>query len=242
MLQARYPLPIDVDVLYDDESHTYGLRSCPGKPFKSVTAVAGMRMPPFDAAAVSSKLAASGRGAYAGKSAKEIRESWSKLAALGTALHADVETYYNGGPQPNHNGFIDAASVLKIGLNLNPWRSELRMASATTGIAGTSDMIFTTNGEPPKNGVTIVDWKRTDKAPEWCRYDTCRRELSHLPAGKFWKFAVQLNLYALLLWDTCQIPTVKMLFVLLHPNGNEYNILKVPQMPEIAAVYRRARK
>lgn len=239
MLQRKHPLSIDSDILYDDESHAYGLRRFPGKRFESVTSVAASRMPPFNGAVISAKLAESGRGKYRGKTASEIRGMWAELATLGTALHARVETFYNGGLAPAHDGFNRAAAVLKEVLGLRPWRSELRMASAKTAMAGTADMVFTSAGKGPEDGVTIVDWKRTDTAPADSRYETCLKELSHLPGGKFWKFAVQLNLYAQLLWDTCQVPTVKMLLVLLHPSGIGYDILRVPHMPEVEAIYRR---
>ena len=236
MLKQLNPLEIDKIVLYDDVSHSYGLRTFPGKQFKSVTAIAATRMPPFDKTVISAKLAASSKGKYAGKSAQEIRKLWADLASLGTALHANIEAYYNGGAMPDHLGFRRAAAVLKDVLLLRPYRTELQMAAAN-GVAGTADMIFTTLGKLPQDGITIVDWKRTDEAPVDCRYDKCRRELQHLPAGKFWKFALQVNLYAHLLWDTCRLPTIRMLLVLLHPNGSGYDILNVPLMPEARTIY-----
>ena len=138
---------------------------------------------------------------------------------------------------PGHTGFCRASALLRHVMRLEPWRSELRMASAN-GLAGTADMIFKQAGKPTSEGVVIVDWKRTAEAPQDSKYDHCRKELSHLPAGKFWKYATQLNLYAHLLWDTCRVPTVQMLLVLLHPNGSQYDVLLVPEMPEVAAIYR----
>ena len=242
MLQAQNPLAIDDDILYDDATHSYGLRSKPGQRFRSVTEIASSRMPPFDSAVISAKLAASGRGKYKGKTAEEIQQSWKQLAALGTALHAEIEAFYNGGPEPAHSGFSCAAKVLRDDMGLEPWRAELKMASAATSVAGTADMILKTKGASVADGVTMVDWKRTSEAPEHSKYDACRMELSHVPGGKFWKFAVQLNFYAELLWDTCGVPTTQMLVVLLHPNGKEHRILRVPRMPEVHAMYHRLAK
>ena len=90
-----------------------------------------------------------------------------------------------------------------------------------------------------QRGVTIVDWKRTAEAPDQCRYDNCRGTMSHLPAGKFWKYAAQLNMYKHLLWDSCHIYTKTLLLVLLHPDGSSYDILSVPLMPEVEAAYRK---
>lgn len=238
MLRHRYPLEIDKDIVYDDVSHSYGLRSRPGKPFRSVTSITSQRMPPFNASVISARLAQSNRGKYKGKSAEEIQASWKSLATMGTALHAEIELYYNGGPAPSHAGFRSAASILSDVLGLEPWRSELKMASGRTGVAGTADMIFKKRGQPVSQGVTIVDWKRTDEAPDTCKYDQCRRELAHLPAGKFWKFALQLNLYSHLLYDTCNVVASDMLLVLLHPSSSSFDILRVPTMPEASIIYR----
>lgn len=238
MLSDRYPLAIDSDIVYDDVSHSYGLRSRPGIPFTSVTAVAGSRMPQFNAAVVSAKLAQAGRGKYAGQSADAIRQSWKDAATLGTALHAEIENFYNGGVLPPHRGFLRTARMLSDVLGLEPWRSELKMASANSRIAGTADMIFKRKGRPVTDGVVIVDWKRTEEAPRFSKYDQCRRELAHLPAGKFWKFALQINLYAHLLLDTCGVVASDMFIVLLHPSGETSEILRVPSMPEAKLIYR----
>lgn len=239
MLQCKHPLAIDTELRFDDDTHTYQLLSTPTQHFTSVTTVSAQWYPPFNATVISAKLAAAARGKYAGKTAAEIRKEWAEAATLGTALHADIETYYNGGAMPCHKGFVRAAALIRHVLRYVPWRSELRMASAATGIAGTADMIFTEAGKKASDGVIIVDWKRTAEAPENCRFDQCRGILSHLPAGKYWKFAAQLNLYKHLLWDTCGVYTKQLLLVLLHPDGSRYDIVHVPEMMEIEAAYQK---
>lgn len=238
MLHEKHPLPIDSDIVYDDYTHTYGLRSRPTVSFSSVTKVASSRFPPFNKSLVSAKLSQSTRGKYAGMTPAEIEKSWATTAKLGTQLHAEIETYYNGGALPAHQGFRKAAAMLQDVLGLRPWRTELKMASSSAKIAGTADMIFHQAFKTPAEGVIIVDWKRMEDAPDSCKYDNCSKELAHLQAGKFWKYALQLNLYAQLLWDSCKIPTVQMLLVLLHPDGTGYDVLRVPRMPEAAVIYR----
>lgn len=206
-------------------------------------------MPPFRPDIISAKLARNASGKYAGMSAQEIRRAWTEAAQQGTLLHAAVEAYYNRSQHFSENAawdpaaeetaikrivphpdFGEVAAFFRDEMHLIPWRSELKMADPTTRISGTADMIFVTP-EGPSAGVVIVDWKRTATAPKENKFAMCRGELAHLQAGKFWKFAMQLNLYAHLLKTTCGVPVQKLILACLNPDGG-YEIELVPFMPE----------
>ena len=239
-LARKNPLPVDEAVHFDEEKHLYTMPAHPGVTFVSVTSVVNTLMPPFRPGVVSAKLATANKGRYAGMSAHEIRKSWSEAARLGTELHAGIEAFYNGEASLQdvpHPDFNEIAEFFSNDLNLVPWRSELRMAHQDLAMSGTADMVFVSPAGPAA-GVTIVDWKRTASAPKENQYEMCRLELSHLQAGKFWRYAAQLNLYAHLLKATCGVPCARLILVLLNPDGG-YEIQEVPFMPEMQKVVER---
>ena len=236
-LAQAHPLPVDKSVKFDEAGHVYIMPEHPLVQFTSVTSVVNTLMPPFRPGIISAKLAKANKGRYAGMSAHEIRQSWSEASRLGTMLHASIEAFYNGEAKLEdvpHPDFNEIADFFSADLNLRPWRTELRMAHEELRMSGTADMIFVSPSGPAA-GVTIVDWKRTAGAPKDNDYEMCRRELAHLPAGKFWRYAAQLNLYAHLLKASCNVPTARLILVLLNPDGG-YEIQDVPFMPEMQQV------
>ena len=237
-LQQQHPLPVDDAVLFRETSHQYGLRDCPTRRFTTVTQAVSRLLPPFNADLISAKLSKSTTGKYAGMSAAAIRNEWKLAAHYGTRMHAAIEDFYNGRQEVPHLpiDFCEVDTFLQSDLDLAPFRSELRMADAASGLAGTADQIFQKRTDPTK--FVIIDWKRTAPISKSNPFENGYHELAHLPATKFMKFAMQLNLYAILFRQSCGLTAVQLLLVAMHPD-NGYEIHDVPFMPEAEAVYNR---
>lgn len=242
MLQSLHPVLADGAVLFDSERHRYTLRDAPAKRLTTVTQAVSALLPPFDAAAISAKLAKASKGHYSGMTPAAIRAEWNLAARLGTQMHAAIEEFYNGAkPESGQlvhlpEDFDEIDAFLRHELNLEPFRSELRMADAESLLAGTADQVFRNKLQPDE--YVIVDWKRTPSVPKTNQYDRGRGELAHLEATKFLKFAMQLNLYAILLDKSCSLQAQRLLLIVFYPSGG-YEVHDVPFMAEAQSVYDR---
>ena len=97
------------------------------------------------------------RGKYAGKTAAEFERSGPRRRPLERHSTPRLKRTTTAAQRHRTGGFVRAAALIRHVLRYVPWRSELRMASAATGIAGTADMIFTEAGKEASDGVIIVD-------------------------------------------------------------------------------------
>lgn len=240
MLKKKHPLPCDDCVLFNEDAHQYVLPDYPDVRLTTITEAVALLLPRFDTTAVSTKLAKKGKGRYAGMTAASIRAEWTMAARLGTQMHKAIEDYYNGADKTtlHHlpHDFVEVDDFLCKDLNLIPYRSELKMADRTSLLAGTADQIYQSTINPLH--FVIADWKRTATIPKTNPYERGLKELAHHDASKFIKFAMQLNLYALLLTQTCGLSVTRLLLVAMYPLGG-YEIHDVPFMPEARAVYDR---
>lgn len=116
--------------------------------------------------------------------------------------------------------------------HLKPYRTEWMIYHEEYRLTGTIDAVFTTNH--PKDGkpiFLILDWKRsrrklrrqenTDRKP-------LEKTLWFAQDSDYWRFAVQLNLYRIILIDKYDIRSDHMYIVRLHPDATSYQVMRMP--------------
>lgn len=178
----------------------------------------------------------------------KVIEVWDanrvEASYVGTFLHNQIENYLKGKSTSldccfEYNGevvrykkkisikkefdyFLDFMRYAKV----KPFRSEWKIFDERNGIAGTIDMIC-------RNGslFDIYDWKRSTKAsPNENKWQFGINGLENVPDIRYYKYALQQNLYKYILEHNYGLKINKMYLVVLHPDNNEYIEYEVPQM------------
>lgn len=240
----------DERLAFDGPSHTYvvdGLVAC-----RSVTQAVSTAFPAFDADAA---IAAMRNGRkwtedhplYA-KSDDDIKALWKTkgeaASHAGTGLHAAIEAALNhpAGTMPldcpEHpeyaSGFVPFMASLDP--SLTPYRTEWQVFDKRRRLAGCIDAVF----YDAQTGTHVLyDWKRTAKIPLTNRWRSGNGKLSHLPDCKGARYALQLNLYALILEQCYGITVSAMNIVHMHPDmegPHRYAVLPVPKMEHEASL------
>ena len=169
---------------------------------------------------------------YHGMSYEQIQSLWEtnslEARTSGTSLHEDIEDYYNGNEVVNDSveylyfqKFVSDHPTLKI------YRSEWMIFIKNIRIAGTIDAVFTDGDD---DELIIADWKRSREVTKKSFGDFARFPLSHLPDSNYYHYALQLNLYRVIL-EMCYNKKVKEMFlVVLHPGNDSYEKINIERM------------
>jgi ATP-dependent exoDNAse (exonuclease V) beta subunit len=221
--------PRDAALAFDAASHTYTVG---GATFTSVTTYLKPLFPPFDADRVIEKMVQSKKwpqSPYFGQTPAEIKEKWrlagEEAAAQGTKLHADIENYYKGqafsNDSPEFAYFLEFAA--KVGLK--PYRSEWTVYDEALQIAGTIDMVF----EGEDGALHIYDWKRVKNIElgNPFRVFATHPKVAHLPDTNYAHYALQLNLYKLIVERNYGKRVSALKLVALHPTLPSYKTYDV---------------
>lgn len=194
--------PRDAAISFDEPTHIYTIAHDADVRYTSVTTLNGSLFDHFDAAAVAAKVASKpnwkrNKVEYHNKTAAELVAMWSasgeEASRLGTAMHLDIERFYNGLPTvaaANHAAVTAAAAASKnneieapppppedsveMGYfhrfwnnwrcgHLTPWRTEWCVYWEEYRLAGSIDMVFR---DPISGTLEIYDWKRVCKPLE----------------------------------------------------------------------------
>ena len=244
----------DDDIRFEEKDHKYTILTDTGSKYISVTGWVHSHFEPFDADKVIDKMMASkkwSKSVYFGKTKEEIKEMWSGngtgVAAEGTKLHHDIETFMNiGGDLPcTHEtllrqyetdpGAIDNHSLewsyflefIRSTPELSPYRSEWVVYNEDIRISGTIDMVY----QNPDGTLMIYDWKRCREiSPNgWAKFSRTT-EISHLPDSNYWHYCLQLNMYKYILEEKYEKKVTKICLVKIHPeNKNKsFEIVSLP--------------
>jgi hypothetical protein len=215
---------------------------CP-RVYSSVTTFNHLHFAEFDADLILRKMNLKKPGGkYFGLSPEEIKAGWDKnrdeAARLGTALHANIEDYYNRDrdlaiDRENQQAFAYFqnfhAYFQKTQPQMRPYRTEWTIYDETVLIAGTIDMVF----ENTLDGtLSIYDWKRCKelkKVPAFGQF-AITECISHLPDTNFWHYALQLNMYKAILEAQYGKQVQDLCLVLLHPSQANFQIVRVPDL------------
>jgi hypothetical protein len=166
---------------------------------------------------------------YFGLSVEGIKAKWQEARDLGTAMHANIENYYNGLPYETGSREWDLFTAFEkefVHGKLEPFRTEWLMWCEELRMTGSADMIFrytdVEKRKPDANGkihVWLMDWKRAIdllKPNPWqqgtkpCTQDMEDCKISH--------YSLQLMLYAHFLQTYHNVVVDGMSIVGLHPS------------------------
>ena len=234
------PHPKDEFVTFQEEGHKYFINGI-NDGLISVTGFVHQNFEHFDANGIADKLLKNTKKMcdpnykYFGKTKEEMIEEWNEngriASELGTALHADIENFYNQIKVENDSlEFQYFRKFVSDFPELVPYRTEWMVYDETINLTGSIDMVF----ENPDGTLQIYDWKRS-KGIEYesfdgkCSITPC---LSHLPDTNFNHYSLQLNIYRKILQDKYDKIVSKLCLVILHPDHHEktYECIDVPIM------------
>ena len=219
-----------------ESTHTYFIDGSSDGYISSTTLVHSL-FPEFDADSIIDKMMRSKRwtsSPYFGRTPEDIKRGWDQnrdaAASAGTAMHKNIELYYNEEPHENSSKefrmFSEYASDYA---HLEPFRTEWEIFDEYSMVAGSVDMIYK---DPENPGcIILVDWKRSKeikKTNRWQRgVDPFTR---HLEDCNFVHYSLQLSLYKNILENRYGQTVTGTFLVVLHPNQDRYIRLKTLDM------------
>jgi CRISPR/Cas system-associated exonuclease Cas4 (RecB family) len=256
--------PRDKDISFEEGPHIYTVCGDRGG-YTSVTTWNHHHFSDFDADATISNILRSKKWntdpsyKYYKMTREEIKTMWDNkrdaAAGAGTKMHYDIECYYNKLDVTNdsieYQYFQRFASDYS---QLKPYRTEWMVYYEELKLSGSIDMVF----ENPDGTLQIYDWKRCQEIQNETAFGkyavtSC---ISHLPDTNFWHYALQLNVYKMILEHKYGKTVTKLCLVCLHPDNSykTYERIEVPflekeinelvkvRLAEVAAMKQNIRK
>jgi ATP-dependent exoDNAse (exonuclease V) beta subunit len=170
---------------------------------------------------------------YYGMTKEQILEDWDNnrdnAAKAGTKMHYDIECYFNGFDIVNDS--IEYGYFLQFRKDfpeLIPYRTEWMVYYEELKLSGSIDMIF----ENPDGTLQIYDWKRCQEIKHEDSFGKFAKTscISHLPDTNFWHYALQLNVYKIILEHKYGKKVSDLYLICLHPDNvyKNYQRIKVP--------------
>ena len=232
-LATKHSHPLDCHIEFDEPTHTYTIDGDNG--YTSVTTWVHSHFSKFDADKIIDKMM-SGRNwstsKYFGQTRDDIKLIWEvnrdAAAKAGTALHSDIEKFYNNVSHANISDEYYQFENFVKDTSLEPYRTEWMVFDKEMKIAGSIDMTFIL----PNGNLMIYDWKRSKGINRNTPYETYSNTdcISHLPDTNFWHYALQLNMYKTILERNYGKHIDKMMLVCLHPDQKNYKLFEVPEL------------
>lgn len=171
---------------------------------------------------------------YYRKSMSQIQEMWrangKQAAEAGTAMHADIEAFYNGVPNENtskeYAQFQAFHATTRIpGFVLEPYRTEWMIYDEEHRITGSVDMVF----KEADGTYSIYDWKRSKEIKKTSS-ERGLWPLAHAKDCNFTHYSLQLSVYASIL-TRCYGLTIKdLVLIVCHPDQETFTKINVTNM------------
>lgn len=235
------PHPLDEHLQFDEATHRYTVK---GAEYTSVTTLIASLFEAFDSDLIIDRMMLSEnwpKSRYFGMTKDEIKLQWTQNGAvqsnLGTNLHHDIETYYNGGLVANDS--VEYGYFLQFvqQFPLKPYRAEWTVFHEEARVAGTVDMLF----ENEDQTLQIYDWKRSkgiEKHSKWFKFGL-DPTIEHLPDTNYWHYALQLNMYKYILEEKYQKKITHMFLLCLHPSKKSFERIQVKDLhKEVATLFK----
>lgn len=194
-------------VHFIEESHKYYSPDSPDINWTSVTSVVHKLVEPFDEEAGAVKSSRNKKSKWYGLSVEEIRKAWkdenTRSKELGSWYHkkredaiverTDISVYI-----PNIEDNVKKALDQKLTPGIYP---EHLCYLLSAGICGQSDLVIVED-----NTFSITDYKtcKEIKRESWKNWEGTSKKMlghcKHLDDCEFYHYAVQLSLYAYMIW------------------------------------------
>ena len=230
--------PRDEFIEFDEPTHVYTIDG--DSNYKSVTTWIHDFFPHFDADKIIAKMRAGKNwnpdNKYYGMTDDEIKEGWrlngKEASELGTAMHLNIEYYYNN--EPYTPGFTESKEhelfqgYLQDHLQYKPYRTEWTVYSKKYRLAGSIDMVYIDPESP--NKVVLADWKRSKEIKFNNRWEKGYGPLSGVDNCNYEHYCLQLNVYRMILEKYYNKQVTDMFLVILHPNQDKYQKIPVPRI------------
>ena len=235
--------PLDAKIQFEEKTHTYKFE---GKVMeRSVTTLVESCFEVFDALAVIKKMKAGSnwpRAEYMTRtgvpwSDAQIVQKWNLTGLYarnnGTWMHWNIERALNGyavcPDLVEMNLFNDFFDQQLVRQQIEPYRTEWRIAAPEYGLAGSVDFV----GKLPNGDFVIADWKRSKKLAEereggnkWVKQ--AKAPISHIEDTSLSKYFLQLNVYRHVLEKHYNLRVSKMLLTSFHPSEGDYFCCEAP--------------
>lgn len=183
--------------------------------------------------------------------------SGAEASSAGTRMHLDIEHFYNSShfeelwksvksafkvpasdfevsvkamkkdddwdPKESPEWNMFNAYQEKIGSKMIPYRTEWLVFNEDIKVAGSIDMLYKkANGK-----YAIYDWKRAKDIKMENKYQAGLGPLSHLPDTNYWTYSMQLNVYRMILKQKYDMDIEELALVILHPNNENWRVIKI---------------
>lgn len=239
LLQEKNPHPRDADVVFLEEPHLYIVKGCDG--YTSVTTVVHTLFPEFHEDEVISKMMASIRwpmSPYHGMLRQEIKDQWEKTrteaSSLGTAMHKNLESYYNGLPHERESKEWELFAAFEADHpHLEMYRTEMVVYDEQAKVAGSVDCIY----RDKRDGLfCLYDYKRSKEVKMSNSYQKGTHPLTaHLDDCNYNHYSIQLGIYKFLLQKHYGMQFKESFLLVLHPNQEDYLKIAVRDLDELVA-------
>ena len=162
----------------------------------------------------------------------------TRAAALGTALHAQIETHLLTSELPDEDMMtLELKQYLRWRADHSTWRplrAEMRIYDDRARVAGTLDSLW----RGADGQIVLIDWKRCQPGAldkKAYRGETGWGPCAALPNNAMGHYSAQQNLYAAILSRNYDITVDEIYLVQMHPNLSTWKQVEVPMLPEVAA-------
>jgi len=229
----------DNDITFEEGPHIYTVLGERGT-YTSVTTWNHQHFDHFDAETVLNNIMNSKKRndptyKYYGMTREEIKTLWenngASASSAGTNMHYDIECYFNQMNVSNDSvEFNYFLNFVKDFPQLKAYRTEWMIYHEELKLSGSIDMVF----ENPDGTLQIYDWKRCkeivhDTDSRFPKYSTTPC-ISHFPDTNFWHYALQLNIYKMILESKYDKQITDLYLVCIHPDNpyKRYERIQVP--------------
>lgn len=233
----------DASITFDEGPHIYTING--DSNYTSVTTWVHSHFEPFHADTIISRMMNSpnwSKSKYFGQSVEEIKQGWEKnrdeAATAGTAMHLDIEKYYNKVPVTNDSiEFHYFKNFEKAFPDLVPFRTEWMIWDVELMFAGSVDMVYINED----GTLSIFDWKRSKQIKKtsgnWMK-TSITPCISHLPDSNFWHYSLQLNTYKAIIERNYGFRVKDLVLICLYPENDNYQYISVPNLQkEVAELF-----
>lgn len=246
----------DTLIAFDEGPHVYYVAGQTG--YTSVTTVIHQFFEPFDGPLIAGYISKSPNFPHAEKFKQyahiqknsetvieDIQEVWRSQAALGTKLHAYIESYFNDFAKAKHGEekfevsltstekeaaeysyFFRYAKCVEIA-GWIPFRTEWMIYDCDSKITGSIDMVFV---DTATGKYHMRDWKRS-KSIRTSSSTKGNGPCSALPDCNYYHYSLQLNLYKYILEKNYGIEIESMALVVFHPDNRDFLTFEVQEFP-----------